>query len=134
MKATTSAIVNAIAMCHKIYAEEWKRIQHWQRIIASSHTALLESLVTCRLIAVNKNPGLKPIKVWEVLKRISGKVEMMISKEDVIKIAGSLQVCAGQEAGVEAAIHNVHDIFKDHITQAVSLLRKKLHKRIQQRW
>ena len=59
---------------------------------------------------------------------------MMISKEVVIKIAGSLQVCAGQETGVQAAIHNVHDIFKDHITQAVSLLRKKLHKRIQQQW
>lgn len=59
---------------------------------------------------------------------------MMISKEVVIKIAGSLQVCAGQETGVQAAIHNVHDIFKDHITQAVSLLRKKLHKKIQQRW
>ena len=85
-------------------------------------------------VDTSKNPGLKPIGVWEVLKRISGKVVMMISKEDVIKIAGWLQVCAGQEAGVEAAIHNVHDIFKDHITQAVSLLRKKLHKRIQQRW
>lgn len=68
MKATTSAIVKAIAMCHKKYVEEWKRIQRWQRIIASSHTAPLESLVTCRLIPLNKNPGLKPIGVLRGIK------------------------------------------------------------------
>ena len=53
-----------------------------------------ESLVACRLIPLNKNPGLRPIGVEEVLRRISGKVVMMISKQDVMKAAGSLQVCA----------------------------------------
>ena len=47
----------------------------------------------CRLIPLNKNPGLRPIGVEEVLRRISGKVVMMISKQDVMKAAGSLQVC-----------------------------------------
>ena len=47
---------------------------------------------------------------------------MMISKQDVIKAVGSLQVCAGQEAGAEAAIHAVHDIFKDHTTEEVLLI------------
>ena len=46
---------------------------------------------------------------------------MMISKQDVMKAPGSLQVCAGQEADAEAAIHAVHDIFKDHTTEAVLL-------------
>ena len=36
-----------------------------------------------------------------------------------MKAARSLQVCAGHEAGAEAAIHTVHDIFKDHTTEAV---------------
>ena len=36
--------------------------------------------------------------------------------------AGSLQVCAGLEAGAEAAIHAVHDIFKNHATEAVLLI------------
>ena len=36
---------------------------------------------------------------------------MTISKQDVMKAADSLQVCAGQEAGAEAAIHAVHEIF-----------------------
>ena len=38
-----------------------------------------------------------------------------------MKAARSLQVCAGHEAGAEAAIHTVHDIFKDHTTEAVWL-------------
>ena len=53
-----------------------------------------ESLGACRSIPLNKNPGLRPIGVEEVLRRISGKVVMMISKQDVMKAAGSLQVCA----------------------------------------
>ena len=84
----------------------------------SNDCAFLESLVACRLISFNKNAGLRPIGVGEVLKRISGKVVMMISKQDVIKAAGSLQVCTGQEAGAEAAIHAVREIFKDHTADA----------------
>ena len=76
----------------------------------------MESLIACRLILLYKNPGLRPIGVGEVLRRISRKVVMMISKQDVMKAPGSLQFCAGQEAGAEAAIHTVHDIFKDHTT------------------
>ena len=65
----------------------------------------IEAFVACRLIPLNKNPGLRPIGVGEVLRRIVGKIVMNISKNDVIKSVGSLQVCAGQISGVEAAIH-----------------------------
>ena len=84
--------------------------------------ASLESLVACRLIPLSKSPGLRPIGVGEIFGKISGKVVMMISKQDFMKAAGSLQVCVGQEAGAEAAIHAVHDIFKDHTTEAVLLI------------
>ena len=47
---------------------------------------------------------------------------MMISKQDVMKATGSLQVCAEQEPVVEAVTHAVHDIFKDHTTETVLLI------------
>ena len=47
---------------------------------------------------------------------------MMISKQDVMKAASSLQVCAGEVAGAEAALHAAHDIFKYHTTAAVLLV------------
>ena len=91
-------------------------------ILNNNECASLESLVACRLISLNKNPGLRPIGVGEVFWRISGKVVMMIDKQDVMKTAGSLQVCAGQETGAETAIQAVHDILKDHTTEAVLLI------------
>ena len=59
------------------------------------------------------------IRVGEVYRKISGKVIMMISKQYVMKVAGSLQVCAWQEAA--AAIQAVYNIFKDHTTEATLL-------------
>ena len=53
------------------------------------------------------------------IKENTGEVVIMISEQDV---AGLLQVCAGQEAGAEAAIHAVNDVFKDHTTEAVLLI------------
>ena len=53
--------------------------------------------------------GMRPICVGKVLKRIAGKVIMMIFKNDITNAAGLLQLSAGQEA--EAAIHASRDIF-----------------------
>ena len=47
---------------------------------------------------------------------------MMISKQDVMKAAGSLKVCARQETGAAATIHAFHDIVKDYTTDAVLLI------------
>ena len=52
---------------------------------------------------------MRPICVGKVLKRIAGKVIMMIFKNDITNAAGLLQLSAGQEA--EAAIHASRDIF-----------------------
>ena len=82
----------------------------------------LEAFTANRLIPLNKNPGLRPIGVGEVLRRIAGKVVMYISKKDVKEAAGSLQVCAGQEAGSEAAVHAIFDIFQNDDTEAVLLV------------
>ena len=57
---------------------------------------------SCELIdPPDKNPGLRPIGVGEVLRRIAGKVIVSHLKEDAIQSVGSLQVCAGQYAGCE---------------------------------
>ncbi|XP_057302766.1 uncharacterized protein LOC130636933 [Hydractinia symbiolongicarpus] len=90
--------------------------------IPESDRSLLEAFVACRLIPLNKNPGLRPIGVDEVLRRIVGKIVINISKNDVIKAAGSLQVCAGQNAGVEAAVNAMHDNFDNDDTEAVLLI------------
>ena len=74
------------------------------------------------MVTSNKNPGLRPTGVGEVLRRIAGKMVMNILKKDVMHAAGSLQVCAGQEAGAEAAIRTMCDIYNEEHSEAVLLV------------
>ena len=83
----------------------------------------MESLVAWG--SLNKNPRLRLILDGKISKKISGKVVIMISKQDAMKAAGSLQVGAGQEAGAGTAIHAVRDIFKYHTTEALTSRRWK---------
>ena len=71
----------------------------------------LTAFVSCRLIPLNKRPGVRPIGVCEVLRRIIGKGIMAVIKKDVMKAAGPLQLCAGQDVGCEAAVHALNTLF-----------------------
>lgn len=82
----------------------------------------IESFLACRLIPLDKNPGLRPIGVGEVLRRIAGKVIVSVLKKDIVTSVGFLQVCAGQEAGSEAAIHAMNTIFEEENTEAALLV------------
>ena len=67
----------------------------------------------CRLIPLDKCPGLRPIGIGEVLRRIMGKCVMSVLSKDVIEAAGNLQLCAGQKSGCEVAVHAMTDFFRD---------------------
>ena len=65
----------------------------------------LSALVAGILIALDKNPGIRPIEIGEVSRRIIGKAILRILHTDIQEAAGSLQLCAEQLAGCETAIH-----------------------------
>ena len=94
-----------------------------KKICTEEISTSIETFAACRrLIPLDKNPGLRPIVVREILRRITGKVIVSVVKKEVISSMGSLQVCAGQEAGSEAAIHAMEKIFKEESTEAVLLV------------
>ena len=70
---------------------------------------------------LDKNPGLQPISVGEVLRKIAGKVVMSIVKGDVTKAVWNLQLCGGQDAGCEATVHSIYDIFGTNKTEPTLL-------------
>ena len=84
--------------------------------------ALLEAYTTCNLIPLNKNPGVRPIGVGEILRRIIGKVIGWTLKQDIQQAAGPLQVATGLESGAEAAIHAMREIFEGEDCEAVILV------------
>ena len=79
-------------------------------------------LTASRLIALDKCPGVRPIGIGETSRRIIGKAILAVIKYDILEAAGSLQLCAGQEAGSEAAIHAMRSVFQDEQSEAVLLV------------
>ena len=47
---------------------------------------------------------------------------MKLLKRDDLKSTGSFQLCAGQDAGSEAAIHAVYEMFNEESTEAVLMV------------
>ena len=79
-------------------------------------------LTASRLIALDKNPGVRPIGVGETVRRIIEKAILFIIRQDILEVAGTLQLCVGQEAGGEAVIHAMRQLFQDDTSEAVILV------------
>ena len=90
----------------------------------SYHPSLLESssFTSCRLIPLDKSPGIRPIGIGEVLKRIMGKTVSAFLKEELKEAAGSLEVSAGHYAGAEAAIHPMSEVLIEEETGGFLLI------------
>ena len=83
----------------------------------------LEAFLACLLIPLDKNPVIHPIGVGEILRRIiAEKVLVSSTRNNIVDSVGLLQVCAGHEAGCEALIHAMNDIFQDEQTETVVLV------------
>ncbi|XP_028417275.1 uncharacterized protein LOC114541674 [Dendronephthya gigantea] len=90
-------------------------------VIGADQTTSLETFLACRLIPLDKNPGVRPIGIGEVLRRIIGK-SIVFAKPQIMDSAGDLQLCAGQQSGCEAAVHAMSKIFEEEETDAVLLV------------
>ena len=55
-------------------------------------------------LAWEKHHEVRSIGLGEIFRCVIGKTILKILKKDVLKATGSLQLCAGQDAGSEAAI------------------------------
>ena len=79
----------------------------------------MSALMACRLIPLNKDPGLRPIGIGEVLRRIIGKIVVYILRAELQEDAGELQMCVGQAGGCEAGVHAMCEIFDDDDTHGI---------------
>ena len=82
----------------------------------------LAPLLASRLIALDKYPGIRPIGIGDTARRIITKAVLVIARGDIQDAAGSVQLCAGQASGCEAAIHSVRSGFQDDDAEATVLV------------
>ena len=82
----------------------------------------VEALLANRGIAIDKCPGLRPVGVGEIARRIIGKAVMEITGKRVQQAAGALQLCAGQPVGVEAAIHAMRGFLDEDSSEGILLI------------
>ena len=68
------------------------------------------------------SPGVRPIGVGEVLRRVIGKAMLEVTTDDIRKVVGTLQLCAGQISGCEAGIHAMRNLWTESNTEAILLV------------
>ena len=78
--------------------------------------------LACRLIALDKNPGVRPIGIGDTAWRIIAKVVLSIVKPDIQEASGCLQMCGGQISGIEAAVHTMRTAFDSDENEAAILI------------
>lgn len=74
------------------------------------------------MIALDKCPGVHPIEIGEVARRIIGKAIVRTISNEIQEATGPLQTCAGHLSGCEAAVHAMHQVFEDAEAEGVILV------------
>ena len=65
---------------------------------------------------------MRPIGIGETPRRIIAKALLAMTRSDILETVGSTQLCAGQIAGAESAVHAVRECFQLEGTEAVLLV------------
>ena len=69
--------------------------------------AAYRTLMACRLVALDKRPGVRSVGIGETLRWDLAKLVMRSAGDQAKMACGNLQLCAGIEAGIEGATHAV---------------------------
>ena len=69
----------------------------------------MSPLLACRLIALDKHPGVRPIGIGDTARRIIAKAALFTIRPDVQAATGCIQLCGGQISGIEAAVHAANE-------------------------
>ena len=83
----------------------------------------MQTFFSCRLVPLIKDTdGIRPIGIGESLRRIVGRSVSRVIQKDIQVASGTLQTCAGVQAGNEAAIHAMKHTFDQDWCKAVMLV------------
>ena len=67
-----------------------------------------------RLIALDKQPGIRPVGVGETWRRLMAKCLLKLAGPEAKSACGTTQLADGLEAGIEGAIHAMRVLFEEN--------------------
>ena len=79
----------------------------------------------CRLVALDKCPGVRPIGISEILRRITGRIIVDRIREDLTLLNGKMLLRLGQKCVIEDAICLLRYGFDDPENKAILLIDAK---------
>jgi hypothetical protein len=88
--------------------EELAAFGEW---LANGHPpwAAYRAFMACRLVALDKGPGVRPVGIREVIGRLWAKCSLKVSGHRATVSCGSGNLCAGLPAGIEGALHAMEE-------------------------
>ncbi len=69
--------------------------------------AAYRALMCRRLVALDKQPGVRPLAIGKIWQRCIAKGNLAGFGAEAKGACGSVQLCAGLEAGIKGALHAV---------------------------
>uniref|UniRef100_A0A0G4I3E4 Reverse transcriptase domain-containing protein n=1 Tax=Chromera velia CCMP2878 TaxID=1169474 RepID=A0A0G4I3E4_9ALVE len=89
--------------------EMGRRVFEWDQV---------KALMACRLVALDKCPGVRPVGMGEAIRRFLGKAVMKETREELQEACGADQLCSGLTGGLEGGIHAVRELWETLIQEA----------------
>ena len=79
-------------------------------------------MFSCRLFALDRQPGVRPIGIGETLRRLLGKAVADLTGDDLVYAFGSEQLAGGVSCGIEGSIHGLRELFEKKSSNGFGLL------------
>ena len=86
---------------------------------AKIESAPILPFLSCRMIGLDKNPGIRPVGIGEIFRRIVTAALIQNFRGETQNATGPMQTCAGARNGVEAAVHTMSGFFDDSTTEGI---------------
>ena len=72
--------------------------------------AAYRAMMACRLVALDKQPGVRPLGIGEIFRRLLAKCVLSVIGTQATVACGNFNLCAGLSAGIEGAVHALQEV------------------------
>ena len=78
--------------------------------------AAYHEFISCRLIALDKQPGVRLVRVGENWRRLFANIVLNITGPEATTVCQDDYMCAGLKAVIDDSVHGVQSIWDENLT------------------